>query len=97
MSGYYWTELMEQKSDSERKVYECYFKGVNTLMTGKPLLEFSEEELYYGIINGTVLKKDILKPLPKYIKMAYINLCILIRDKNGLTTDFLRTKTKRRK
>ena len=106
MSGDYWIELMEGKTDKDRKVYEGYLKGIQTLMTGKPLLEFSEEELYNGITNGTALQKDkprrkadethSIKPLAKYIKTAYINLCILMREKNGLTTEFLRSHTKRR-
>jgi hypothetical protein len=100
MSDNYLNQLTEGKTDIQKKVYEGYLNGLQTLIgadTGKPLLEFSEEDIYNRIINGTTIKNDNVKPLAKYMKTAYINLCILLREKNGLTTEFLRNHTKRRK
>jgi len=73
-----------------------HFYEIMVVSIGKKILDFTdEEELYNAIISAKQInsKNDI----PKYIKQSFINMCILLRQHNGLSNTYLVGKKREKK
>jgi len=73
-----------------------HFYDIMVISIGKKILDFiDEEELYNAIISARQINSN--NEIPKYIKQSFINMCILLRKHNGLSTNYLVGKKRKKK
>ena len=72
-------------------ITEVYYYTM-TKAIGKNILDFTEEqELYNAIMSAKrKTKEGDFVDMANYIKQSFLNMCILLRERQGLTTDILK-------
>lgn len=82
------TEIKElSASKGEKTTTEIYYNIMKEAI-GKDILDFTDEEELYNAVM-TAKRKDCVN-VPKYITQSFLNMCILLRESKGLTTDILK-------